>query len=70
MQVSQDIFGVVRGEIMTHSTLDIDASSIHENSWLVEFGFDSVNSVDLIMSLEEVFYIEIDDQDAVTVQTV
>ena len=66
----QDIFEIVRQQICLSSAVDVEAEAITKDSWLVEFGFDSVNSVDLIMALEERFDIEIDDHDAVGIQTV
>ncbi len=44
--------------------LNIDKDKVAENSTLQELGADSLDIVEIIMKLEEVFGIEINDEDA------
>lgn len=44
--------------------LQIDESSISENSTLQDLGADSLDLVEIVMSLEDEFSIEISDEDA------
>ena len=60
----------VQEEIAQCSLVPTQASEVQEEAWLVEFGFDSVNSVELVMALEERFDLELPDGDAAAVETV
>ncbi len=64
------VFETVKEAIVSTSPIAVDTSTIKEDSWLVEFGFDSVNSLELVMTLEEKFDLEIEDEDVSTIQTV
>jgi len=66
----QSVLEIVKETIQTTSPVESDTSNIQEDSWLVEYGFDSVNSLELIMALEEQFDIEIEDEHVVEIQTV
>ena len=51
--------------------LGVDAAKISEDaSFIDDLGADSLDTVELIMQLEEVFDIEIPDEDAETITTV
>ena len=51
--------------------LGVDAAKITEDaSFIDDLGADSLDTVELIMQLEEVFDIEIPDEDAETITTV
>jgi acyl carrier protein len=51
--------------------LDADPADIHENSSFVDdLGADSLDVVELVMSLEEEFGVEIGDQEAEGIRTV
>ncbi len=60
----------VQEEISQCSLVPVQASDVKEDAWLIEFGFDSVNSVELVMALEERFELELPDGDAAAVETV
>lgn len=66
----QSVFESVKETIQSTSPVESDTTNIQEDSWLVEYGFDSVNSLELIMALEEQFDIEIEDEHVVEIQTV
>lgn len=44
--------------------LQIDETSIHDSSTLQDLGADSLDLVEIVMSLEDEFSIEISDEDA------
>lgn len=44
--------------------LKIDKATVHGNSTLQDLGADSLDMVEIVMKLEEVFGIEIKDEDA------
>lgn len=52
-------------------TLGVDISEVTENaSFITDLGADSLDTVELVMALEEQFNIEIPDEDAEKIQTV
>lgn len=58
-------------EVVSKSSLvPIQANEVRKDAWLVEFGFDSVNSAELVMSLEEHFDLDLPDREAASVQTI
>ena len=62
-------FEKVRGVIV--EKLGVDAAKITEDaSFIDDLGADSLDTVELIMQFEEVFDIEIPDEDAETITTV
>jgi len=62
------IFERVKTEIARLAKLDAEA--IKAEAWLIEYGLDSVTSVDLIMNLEAELDIEIADEDLANLTTV
>jgi acyl carrier protein len=58
----------VKTEIACLAKLDVEA--IQADAWLIEYGLDSVTSVDLIMNLEAELDIEIADEDLANLTTV
>jgi acyl carrier protein len=48
----------------------VDPTRIVDNARLIEYGLDSLRSMELIVSLEEHFAIELPDQDIAYVRTV
>ncbi len=58
----------VKTEIASLAKLDVEA--IQADAWLIEYGLDSVTSVDLIMNLEAELDIEIADEDLANLTTV
>lgn len=48
----------------------IDPAEVRDEAWLIEYGLDSVRSLELIMALEEHFYIELPDEVIARVRTV
>lgn len=58
----------VKTEIARLAKLDVD--TIQADAWLIEYGLDSVTSVDLIMNLEAELDIEIADEDLANLTTV
>jgi acyl carrier protein len=64
-----DIFDKVKSIIAER--LSIDESKVNENSSFIEdLGADSLDTVELIMQLEEAFNIQIPDEDAEKISTV
>lgn len=64
-----EIFDKVRGIIAER--LSVDESKINESSSFIEdLGADSLDTVELIMQLEEAFNIQIPDEDAEKISTV
>lgn len=64
-----DTFNKVKAIIAER--LSVDESKITENSSFIEdLGADSLDTVELIMQLEEVFGIQIPDEDAEKISTV
>ena len=49
---------------------DVDASSINEDTTFEELGLDSLDTVELVMALEEEFDTEIPDEEAEKITTV
>lgn len=60
----------VQEEIAQCSLVPVQANDVKPDAWLIEFGLDSVNSVELVMALEERFDLELPDGDAAAVETV
>lgn len=60
----------VQEEIAQCSLVPVQSTEVKEDAWLIEFGLDSVNSVELVMALEERFDLELPDGDAAAVETV
>lgn len=58
----------VKTEIASLAKLNVEA--IQADAWLIEYGLDSVTSVDLIMNLEAELGIEIADEDLANLTTV
>lgn len=57
-------------EIIAHQ-LGIDADNVtHDASFMEDLGADSLDTVELVMALEEEFDLEIPDSDAEKIQTV
>ena len=48
----------------------IDPADVRDDAWLIEYGLDSVRSLELIMALEEHFDIELPDEAFARLQTV
>ncbi len=48
----------------------IDPTLVRDEAWLIEYGLDSMRSLELIMALEEHFDIELPDEAIARVQTV
>ncbi len=64
-----DTFGKVKKLIAER--LSVDESKIKlESSFIEDLGADSLDTVELIMQLEEVFHIQIPDDDAEKIATV
>ncbi len=67
--MSEDIFEKVKDIIVDH--LGVDASEVKmESSFVDDLGADSLDTVEMIMSLEEEFNITIEDADAEKLATV
>ena len=67
--MSTDIFTEVQK--IVHEQLDVGLEKITEESNFVsDLGADSLDTVELVMALEEAFDIEIPDEDAETITTV
>ncbi len=48
----------------------IDPAAIREEAWLIEYGLDSVRSLELVLTLERHFAIELPEEEIVRVVTV
>jgi acyl carrier protein len=69
MTMADELFQKVRSIIAQQ--LGADESEITEDSHFIEdLGADSLDTVELVMALEEEFGIEISDEDAEKIQTV
>lgn len=69
MNMSDELFQKVRSIIAQQ--LGADESEITEEAHFIEdLGADSLDTVELVMALEEEFGIEISDEDAEKIQTV
>lgn len=67
--MTQDI--AVRVKQLVSDNLGVDGAKINETSSFVDdLGADSLDTVELVMALEEEFGIEIPDEDAEKIQTV
>ena len=67
--MSDDITARVKKIVVEH--LDIDAEKVQNNaSFIDDLGADSLDTVELVMALEEEFGIEIPDDAAESIQTV
>lgn len=49
--------------------LKVDAARLHEHATFQELGADSLDMVQIIMKLEEIFGVEINDEDAEKMKT-
>ena len=66
---SEEIYGKVKDLVSKH--LNIDEKEVtREASFVEDLGADSLDTVELIMSFEEEFNIEIPDDDAEGIRTV
>ncbi|MDW8165794.1 MAG: acyl carrier protein [Elusimicrobiota bacterium] len=69
MHMSEDIAAKVKNIIA--ESLGVDINEVTENaSFVNDLGADSLDNVELVMTLEEQFGIEIPDEDAEKIQTV
>ena len=65
----EKIFEILRDLIVEQ--LDVSADEVYEDAeFLSDLGADSLDIVDLVMKIEDMFKIEIDDEDAQEMQTV
>ena len=48
----------------------IDPATVREDAWLIEYGLDSVRSMDLILALEAHFAIDLPDEELGALTTV
>lgn len=48
----------------------LDQNAIRDDGLLIEYGIDSVRAMDLIISIEESFSIQVEDDDAALLRTV
>jgi len=65
----EEVFSKVKDLVSKH--LNIDGKEVtKEASFIEDLGADSLDTVELIMSFEEEFNIEIPDEDAESIQTV
>ena len=64
-----EVYGKIKNLVSKH--LNIDESEVtKEASFIEDLGADSLDTVELIMSFEEEFDIEIPDEDAESIKTV
>lgn len=63
-----DTAAVVRR--LVAETCGIDAREVRDDGLLLEYGLDSVRAMDLVISLEEAFGIQVRDEDAATMRHV
>lgn len=66
---NEEIFGKVKDLVAKHLNID-DKEITREASFIEDLGADSLDTVELIMSFEEEFNIEIPDEDAENIKTV
>lgn len=66
---NEEIFGKVKDLVAKHLNID-DKEITREASFIEDLGADSLDTVELIMSFEEEFNIEIPDEDAESIKTV
>jgi len=66
---NEEVYGKIKDLVSKH--LNIDESEVtKEASFIEDLGADSLDTVELIMSFEEEFDIEIPDEDAENIKTV
>lgn len=66
---NEEVYGKIKDLVSKH--LNIDESEVtKEASFIEDLGADSLDTVELIMSFEEEFDIEIPDEDAESIKTV
>jgi len=69
--VSKDAETFLRVRSILVDRLDVDEKLVEASSRIVEdFGADSLDAVELLMDIEEEFYIDVPDEDAEKIQTV
>lgn len=66
---NEEIFGKVKDLVAKHLNID-DKEITREASFIEDLGADSLDTVELIMSFEEEFNIEIPDEDAENIKNV
>ncbi len=59
----------IKQELATICAIN-DANSIKDEAWLIEYGLDSLRSMELVMALEDYFQIELSDEAIGRLQTV
>lgn len=64
----QEISEQIKAELAQICAISLD--NIRNDDWLIEYGLDSLRSMELIISLEECFDIEIPDSEIARVTTV
>ncbi len=64
----QEISEQIKAELAQICAIHLD--TIRNDGWLIEYGLDSLRSMELIINLEERFDIEIPDDEIATVTTV
>jgi acyl carrier protein len=67
--MSEDINDKVRGVVAEQLSVELDTVK-EESSFADDLGADSLDTVELVMALEEEFDIEIPDEEAEKIQTV
>ena len=65
----EEVFAKVKDLVSKHLNID-DKEVTKEASFIEDLGADSLDTVELIMSFEEEFNIEIPDEDAESIRTV
>ncbi|MEZ4865656.1 MAG: phosphopantetheine-binding protein [Caldilineaceae bacterium] len=63
-----DITTIIKQEIAF--VCAIDPATVREDAWLIEYGLDSVRSMELILALEAHFDLELPDEELGTLTTV
>jgi acyl carrier protein len=66
--MESDMYELVVNEIA--ATMDIPAASLHMDSSLAEIGMDSLEALQLMVSLEQATQVQLEEQDVKTFTTV